>query len=201
LARVLARVPHPAVEVEIAFQTVEQPLAKRAGLLRRPRLRVPAALVFGLFDERDLRVRLDHFDAAGGDLAIFRAATGRGKLPKRRQRVTIEPRRLRRTRGHLAGQDDLERPRGGRNAGVDVIGIETDDQVFIDETVKPIALPVEVFLNEPHLGPKPFRLASSKSRRWSCLGDRGGLSLRRSKHAFAINGRGKCLGQCDRRAA
>ena len=55
LGRGLALVVHPAVEVEVGFEAVEEPGSQSArSSCDLPRLGVPAALVFGLLDERDV---------------------------------------------------------------------------------------------------------------------------------------------------
>ena len=57
-------VVHAAVEVEVGFETVEEPGVEGTFELRFPGLGVPAAFVFGLFDEGDVWVGLDDFDSS-----------------------------------------------------------------------------------------------------------------------------------------
>src|SRR5579864_849590 len=46
---------HPPIEVEVGFESVEEPASESSLQLRLPRLVVPATLVFWLFDERNGR--------------------------------------------------------------------------------------------------------------------------------------------------
>ena len=71
------RVVHAAVEIEVGFETVEEPFAKGSLELRFPWLGIPPALVFGPLDECDVGIGLDELDPPRDHRAIPFGPLGR----------------------------------------------------------------------------------------------------------------------------
>ena len=62
---------HASVEVEVGFEAIEEPGMQGPIELGVPGFGVPAAFVFGLFDEGDIGVGFDRFDAALDELFVI----------------------------------------------------------------------------------------------------------------------------------
>ena len=90
-----------------ALQPGEQPRPQGAFLLLLPRLGVPAALVFGLLDERNITVAFDDGDATLHELAIRSGPMG-GQFGDGRGTMAAEPNCLQLALRHLAGHNDFE---------------------------------------------------------------------------------------------
>ena len=100
---------HPPIKIKIALEPVEQPFPEGTFKLRFPRLGIPAAFVFGLFDQPDVRVAFDKGDPAFDELTVVVGPLG-GEFGDRRRAVAVKPGRLHFPRCHLPSEDNLECP-------------------------------------------------------------------------------------------
>src|SRR6266446_3887580 len=93
---------HPSVEVEVAFEAVQEPVAQCTFQLRLPRFAVPAALVLWLLNQRYVVVGLDQVDALRTELTVVFWPLG-GNLGDRCRAMPLKPGRFQFACGHLAG--------------------------------------------------------------------------------------------------
>lgn len=142
-----AAVVHPAVEVEVALEAVEEPGAKGALALAIPGFGVPAALVFGLFDQADVFVAFDGLEALLDELAVV-VGPMVGEVGDRGAAMALEPGGLQVSGGDLATHANLE----GALAELQGWGWFGIGEVAIAQAVVLVALPVEFFLQGDHLG-------------------------------------------------
>src|SRR5207237_934150 len=94
--------------IALRFESIQQPVSQTPLDLFLPRRDVPAALVLGLLDQRDVGVRLDEFHATL-DGPTVRVRPLRWNFRNWRRSVTVEPRRLQLAGRDLARHDDFER--------------------------------------------------------------------------------------------
>ena len=174
-------VVHPAVEVEVRFQAVEKPAAEGAFELRFPRLGIPAPLVFGLFDQADIGIGLDQLDPPLDQPGDSRRANPAGSSVIGVDAMPLEPSGLSSPAAILRAitisnarcpAEAAAIGNASSDCSVFLCGFAALREIFFDQSVQAVALPVEFFLerrsSEPRIGHLAARQPSSRAREASC---------------------------------